>query len=138
MLDARPLEWDGWRPVAAHSLPGFRRLMTSVGMVNVVDTPWGLGGYAEVVADADRLQVVDGLAVAVVSLESVIRSKKAMVGMAERPRHSRTMDSLHVLMGEESLALKKKTVLGGTSRLYRRNPRCRPPKRGNSTTVAVV
>lgn len=106
-LDAQPLEWDEWGPVPADP-PGFRQLITSAGMANVVDAPWGVGGYDDVMADAAMLEVADGLTVAVASLESVIRSKKAMVDMVGRPLHRRTMDGLHVLMGEETLALAKK------------------------------
>ena len=106
-LDAEPLEWDGWEPVQTRQ-PGFRQLLTSAGMANVVDAPWGLGGYPEVIADAGELEVAEGLTVAVASLESVIRSKKAMSDMAGRIPRRRTMDGLHVLMGEETLALANK------------------------------
>ena len=58
--------------------------MTSAGMANVVDAPWGVGGYDEAMAGAARLEVADGLTVSVASLEAVIRSKKAMVSLAER------------------------------------------------------
>ena len=120
LLDARPLEWDGWEPV--HSgLPGFRQMMTSAGMVNVVNAPWGVGGYDSVMADAERLEVAAGLTVAVASLESVIRSKKAMVGMAGRSRRRHEADGLHVLMGEETLALAKK--YGAEWNLSRRTER---------------
>ena len=108
LLNAEPLEWDGWRPVADHSLSGFRRLMTTAGMVNVVDEPWGLGGYNQVIANADCLKVDEGLAVWVTLLEDVIRSKEAMGDMTGRSSHSRTRDGLHVLMGNETLALRKK------------------------------
>ena len=107
-LNAQPLEWDEWEVVQTALLPGFRQLLTSVGMANVVDAPWGLGGYTEVMADASQLEVAEGLTVAVASLESVIRSKKAMVDMAGRIPRRRTMDGLHVMMGEETLALAKK------------------------------
>jgi hypothetical protein len=108
LLKARPLEWDGWRPVAERSLPGFRRLTTSAGMVNVVDAPWGLGDYDQVLVNADRLEVAEGLLVWVASLEDVIRSKEAMRDMPGRSRSSLTMDGLHVLMGKETLMLRKK------------------------------
>ena len=58
--------------------------MTSAGMANVADAPWGVGGYDEAIAGAARLEVADGLTVSVASLEAVIRSKKAMVSLAER------------------------------------------------------
>ena len=100
-LDAQPLERDEWAPVPADQ-PGFRQLLTAAGMANMVDAPWGLGGYDAVIAAADMLEVADGLTVAVASLESAIRSKKAMADMPGRTRHRRTMDGLHVLMGEEN------------------------------------
>ena len=108
LLGAKPLEWDGWRPVVEQSTPGFRRLMTTAGMVNVVEKPWGLGGYHRVMLNADRLEVDEGLVVVVASLEDVIHSKEVMRDMDGRSSHSRTMDSLHVLMGKETLALRKK------------------------------
>ena len=111
LLNAEPLEWDGWRPVTDHSLPGFRRLMTTAGMVNVVDEPWGLGDYDQVIANADHLEVDERLVVWVASLEDVIRSKEAMGDMTGRSSHSRTRDGLHVLMGNETLALRKKPVV---------------------------
>jgi len=43
VLEARPLEWDGWRPVVDHSLPGFRRLMTSAGPVKCGGEALGVG-----------------------------------------------------------------------------------------------
>ncbi|MCY4369501.1 MAG: hypothetical protein OXF41_08785 [bacterium] len=106
-LDAQPLEWDGWEPVHGRQ-HGFRQLTTSAGMVNVVDAPWGVGGYDDVMASAAMLEVADGLTVAVASLESVIHSKKAMVDMAGRIRRRREADGLHVLMGEETLTVAKK------------------------------
>ena len=107
-LEARPLEWDEWGPVPEHTLPGFRRLMTAAGMVNVVDAPWGLGGCDQVMVNAEHLEVDDGLVVPVASLEDVIRSKEAMRDLPERALPNRTMDNLHVLMGKETLALKEK------------------------------
>ena len=82
--------------------------MTSAGMVNVVDALWRVGCYGDVMAGADRLEVAAGLTVSVASLGSVIRSKKAMADLTERIPRRRTMDGLHVLMGEETLALAKK------------------------------
>lgn len=108
LLGAHPLTWDGWRPVTKHTLPGFRRLMTLAGPMNVVNEPWGLGGYDQVIANADPLEVAEGLVVPVASLEDVIRSKEAMKNMPGRPDHSRTMDGLHVMMGKETLALRNK------------------------------
>lgn len=108
VLEARPLEWDGWRPVVDHALPGFRRFMTTAGPVNVVEKPWGLGGYERVMLNAERLEVGEGLVVWVASLDDVIRSKETMSDMPGRSSHSRTMDRLHVLMGKETLTLKEK------------------------------
>ena len=108
LLEARPLTWDGWRSVAEHTLPGFRRLMTAAGPVNVVDTPWGVGGYDQVKVNAACLEVDEGLAVSVASLEDVICSKEAMKDLPGRSSHSRTMDGLHVMMGKETLALRRK------------------------------
>ena len=108
VLRARPLERDEWGPVTEHTMPGFRRLLTSAGMVNMVDALPGVGDYDQVIENADLLDVAEGLSVPVASLEDVIRSKEAMSDMSQRPRHSRTMDKLHVLMGKETLALRKK------------------------------
>ena len=102
------MERDEWGPVAQHTLPGFRRLLTSAGMVNAVAAVPGVGDYEQVMENADCFDVAEGLSVPVASLEDVIRSKETMTDMTERPRHSRTMDSLHVLMGKETLALRKK------------------------------
>ena len=41
-------------------------------------------------------------------LEDVIRNKEAMSDVTQRSSHSRTMGGLHVLMGRETLALRKK------------------------------
>ena len=107
LLKACPLKRDEWGPVAEHSLPGYRRLMTSAGMVNVVDSLPGVGSYQRVMVSADLLAVADGLSVQVASLEDVICSKETIRDMPERPRHNRTMDRLHVLMGRETLAAKR-------------------------------
>ncbi len=107
-LHARPLDRDEWGPVAEPTLPGFRRLLTVAGMVNVVNALPGVGGYDQVMENADLLDVSDDLSVWVAALEDVVRNKEAMSNMTERPRHSHTMDSLHVLMGKETLAAKKK------------------------------
>ena len=107
-LYARPLDRDEWGPVAEPTLPGFRRLLTVAGMVNVVNALPGVGGYDQVMENADLLDVSDDLSVWVAALEDVVRNKEAMSNMTERPRHSHTMDSLHVLMGKETLAAKKK------------------------------
>ena len=68
----------------------------------------GVGVYDQVMETADQLDVSEDLSVWVAALEDVIRNKEAMSDMTERPRHSRTMDSLHVLMGKETLAARKK------------------------------
>ena len=109
LLEARPLDCDEWGPVEQHTLPGFRRLMTAVGMVNVVDALPGVGGYDEVMENADLLDVADGLSVPVASLEDVIRSKEAVGALlVGTPPYSRMMDGVHVLMCKEVLALRKK------------------------------
>lgn len=95
-LESRPLDWDEWGPVQNHGLSGFRRLMTTAGMVNVVNAPWGIGGYDQVTLNADHLEVDEGLVVPVASLEDVIASKEAMRDLPERPLPNRTMDNLHV------------------------------------------
>ena len=82
--------------------------MCSRGMVNVVDEPWGLGGYDQVIVNANHLEVDERLVVSVASLEDMIRSKEAMKNMTGRSAHSRTMDALHVLLGNDTLALRKK------------------------------
>ena len=117
-LHARPLDRDEWGPVAEPTLPGFSRLKTAAGMVNVVDALPGVGGYDQVMESADLLDVSEDLSVWVAALEDVIRNKEAMTDMTERPRHSRTMDSLHVLMGKETLAAGQ---LVAASRSHRRN-----------------
>ena len=108
LLEAKPLETDEWGPVAEHTLPGYRRLMTSAGMVNVVDSLPGVGNYRQVMVGADLLEVADGLSVQVASLEDVICSKEVVSDTPERPRHNRTMDRLHILMGKETLTIKEK------------------------------
>ena len=72
LLEAKPLETDEWGPVMEHTLPGFRRLMTVAGMVNIVDALPGVGGYDRIMAHADLLEVADGLVAPVASLEDVI------------------------------------------------------------------
>ena len=53
--------------------------------------------------------MADGLSVLVASLEDVIRSKEAVGALlVGTPPYSRMMDGVHVLMGKEVLALKKK------------------------------
>ena len=53
VLRARPLERDEWGPVTEHTMPGFRRLLTSAGMVNMVDALPGVGDYDQVIENAD-------------------------------------------------------------------------------------
>ena len=108
-LEARPLDRDEWGPVSEHTLPGFRRLMTSAGMVNVVDVLPGVGGYDRLMERADLMDLGDGLSVWVASLEDVIRSKETVGNLivGEKP-YSRMMDGVHVLMCKETLAAKVK------------------------------
>ncbi|MDE0232117.1 MAG: hypothetical protein OXI56_09315 [bacterium] len=109
VLEARPLERDEWGPVEEHALSGYRRLMTSAGMVNVVDALPGVGGYERVVAKADFWEVADGLSVWVAAMEDVICSKEAVGELiVGTPPYGRMMDGVHVLMCKETLALRKK------------------------------
>ena len=109
VLEGRPLERDEWGPVAQHTLPGFRRLLTSAGMVNVVAAVPGVGDYEQVIEKADFFDVAEGLSVPVASLKDVIRSKEAVGALVVgTPPYSRMMDGVHVLMGEETLTLRKK------------------------------
>ena len=109
LLEAGPLETDEWGPVTEHTLPGFRRLMTSAGMVNVVDALPGVGGYEQIMDHAGCFEVADGLSVAVASLEDVICSKQAVGALiVGTPPYSRMVDGVHVLMCNETLALRKK------------------------------
>ncbi len=103
ILGAGPLEQDEWGPVKAHALPGFRRLMTSAGMVNLVDTLPEVGDYEQIMSNADLFEVGESLSVWVASMEDVICSKEAAARLPDRPSHSRTMDGLHVLMCKETL-----------------------------------
>ena len=113
LLHARPLDRDEWGPVAAHTLPGFRRFMTEAGMVNVVDALPGVGDYDQVATNSDALDVAEGLSVSVAALEDVIRSKETVGDLiaGEMP-YGRMMDGVHVLMCKETLAARKKYTTG--------------------------
>ena len=108
LLEACPLQWDERGPVADPDLPGFRRLMTTVGMVNIVDALPAVGDHDQIMVCADRLTVADDLSIWVASLEDVTRSKEAASELEQRPAYNRTMDKLHVLMCKETLAARTK------------------------------
>ena len=105
MLQARPLEHDDKGPVEEPWLPGFRRLMTSAGMVNMVDALPGGGSYERLKERADLMELTNSLSVWVAALEDVIRSKETV--QRSRPI-DRTLDTLHVLMRKETLRAKKR------------------------------
>ncbi len=95
VLEARPLERDEWGPVEEHTLPGYRRLMTSAGMVNVVDSLPGVGGYGRVKTKSDMVEVADGLSVRVAAMEDVICSKEAVGELiVGTPPYGRMMDGV--------------------------------------------
>ena len=108
-LDAQPLERDEWGLVVEPTLPGFHRLNTAAGMVNIVDTLPGVGGYNKVMKRADLMDIGRGLEIRVASLQDVIRSKEMVGGLivGETP-YSRKIDELHVLMCRETLNVKAK------------------------------
>ena len=104
-LAARPLKHDLWSRVDAPVRAGFRRLLTSAGMVNVVDALPGVGDYQRLMEQADVMDVGRGLAVWVASLEDVICSKEN-VERADESERSR--DALHVMMCKETVAARTK------------------------------
>ena len=109
VLEARPLERDEWGPIEEHTLAGYRRLMTSAGMVNVVDALPGVGDYPRIMGNADLLDLADGLSVWVATLEDVICSKETVGELiVGTPPYGRMMDGVHVLMCKETLALEEK------------------------------
>ena len=111
-LDARPLDTDEWGSVTAHTLPGFSRLKTAAGMVNVVEALPGVGGYHRVMENADLLDVSSEMSVWVASMEDVIRSKEAVGALiTRRPPYNRMMDGVHILMCKETLAARKKQAV---------------------------
>ena len=104
-LAARPLEHDLWNRVDRPTLPGFRRLLTSAGMVNIVDVLPGVGDYHRLMDQADLLNLGKGLSVRSASLEDVIRSKENVERSLESERNR---DALHVMMCKETVAAKIK------------------------------
>ena len=103
-LDARPLDHDLWEPVS--SSPGFRRLLTAGGMVNIVDELPGVGGHERLMRRADLLDLGEETGnVWVACLEDVIRSKETVTRSSESER---ARDALHVMMGKETIAAKVK------------------------------
>ena len=109
-LQAPPLDRDEWGPVAEHTLPGFRRLATAAGMVNVVDALPGVGGYDQVMENADLLNVSKRDVRVGGDRHRDQPHRKEAVGalIVGRPPYSRMMDGLHVLMCKETLAARKK------------------------------
>jgi hypothetical protein len=97
-----PAEPDGLDfPVEARFLAAARSwtLVSDVGDVDLVFEPAGANGYADVVADADRLTVAEDppLAVHVASLSTVIRLKEAAGRDRDRaalPLLRRTLEEL--------------------------------------------
>ena len=105
-VNARQLEVDESGPVEEPTLPGFRRLDTAMGMVNIVDRLPGVGGYGRLMESADLLDVRQGLSVWVASIEDVIVSKETVGALytdRERIPSPRMMDAVHVLMCRETL-----------------------------------
>ena len=105
-INACPLEVDEWGPVEERTLPGFRRLNTSMGMVNIVDRLPGVGGYRRIMRDADLLDVGEGLSVWVAAIKDVAVSKETVGDLYTDRRlipYPRMMDGVHVLMCRETL-----------------------------------
>lgn len=86
-------------PVERPVLPGIRQLMTSVGMVNVVEYLPGVGDYQTVKRRSSLMDLGEGLSVRVADMEHVIRSKEAL---------GRRNDAVHVLMCREVLEVKRR------------------------------
>ena len=107
-LAAQPLEHDLWNRVDEPTLPGFTRLLTSAGMVNIVDALPGVGNYHRLMENADSINFGQDLSVWVASLKDVICSKENV----ERSLGSeRNRDALHVMMCKETLQAKEKLQL---------------------------
>ena len=104
-LAARPLKHDLWHPVEDPNVAGFRRVLTSAGMVNVVDALPGVGNYHRLMEHADLLDLGEGLSVWVASLEDVIRSKEDVERSLESDR---SRDALHVMMCKETVQARAK------------------------------
>lgn len=104
-LDARPLQHDYWNEVAEPTQPGVCQLMTSAGMMTVVDTLPSVGEYPALKRAASLVDLGEGMVVWVASLDHIIRSKEAV----SRPSDFyRNRDSLHVLMCKEALGAQAK------------------------------
>jgi hypothetical protein len=71
-------------PLDAEMLAGAEMwtLTSRVGEIDIVFEPAGTGGYDDLRRDASRLEIAEGLSVAVASLADVVRSKEA----AARPK----------------------------------------------------
>lgn len=96
-LDAQPLQVDERGTVDRPNRPGFTRLQTSAGMVNVVSSLPGVGGYDRIMGKAEEMDLGEGLWVWVADLEDVIRSKQTL---------GRSLDGVHVLMCQETIRWK--------------------------------
>lgn len=97
-LDAQPLQVDERGTVDRPNLPGFTRLATSAGMVNVVSALPGVGDYEQIMGNAEDMNLGGGLSVWVAALEDVIRSKQTL---------GRSLDGVHVLMCQETIRAKE-------------------------------
>lgn len=71
-----------------------RRFDTAAGSVNLVISLPGVGGHQELMREATRLDLGEGLVVWTAALENVIRSKEAL---------GRSLDGVHVLMCRETI-----------------------------------
>lgn len=69
------------RPAASHlESPGHQLLMTRFGPLDLLGRIGDGVGYRELVSEADRMDIGEGLSVAVLRLESLIRAKEATAG----------------------------------------------------------
>ena len=69
------------RPAASHlKSPGHQLLMTQFGPLDLLGRIGDGEGYHQIVGQADRMDIGDGLSVAVLTLVSLIRVKEATAG----------------------------------------------------------
>jgi hypothetical protein len=71
-------------------------LVTPYGDVDVTFQPSGTGGYADLAANAEVLQLTTALAPSIAALADVIRSKEA----ADRPKDRAALPALRTLLAE--------------------------------------
>ncbi len=71
-------------------------LVTSAGNLDISFVPSGTAGYPELVTQAERLQIADGVAPPIAALEDIIRSKEA----ANRPKDLAVLPALRTLLAE--------------------------------------